>query len=71
MRDLFNAILLIGLFALLGLFIKVNADFAEYQSKVEVEKYDNEKRLEKMEKEIRILKTDLYLNVNGFEGGNE
>ena len=62
------------LFLILGitsLYIKVSYDFEDYKKEVAVEKYENEKRLEEMEKDIRILKTDSYINTNGFEGGQE
>lgn len=29
------------------------------------------RRIEELEKEVRLLKTDLYIAQNGFEGGTE
>ncbi len=61
------------LFLMLGitlLYIKVSCDFEDYKVQVATEKWETEKRFEQVEKDIRILKMDSYINTNGFEGGS-
>ena len=61
------------LFLMLGitlLYIKVSCDFEDYKVQVATEKFETEKRFEQLEKDVRILKMDSYINTNGFEGGS-
>ena len=61
------------LFLMLGitlLYIKVSCDFEDYKEQVAIEKFETEKRFEELEKDVRILKMDSYINTNGFEGGS-
>ncbi len=67
MRNVFYTAVLLLLFVLAGLLVKVNCDFEDYKKQVAVERIKNEERLAEMEKDIRILKTDSYVNTNGFE----
>ena len=70
-----NNIYYVGIILLIvgltGLYYKAYDDLEEYKAQVAIEKWETEKRIEQMEKEIRILKTDSYINTNGFEGGQE
>ena len=34
----------------------------------EKERAENKSQIERLEKEVRIMQTDLYLHINGFEG---
>ena len=34
----------------------------------EIERAENKARIEQLEKEIRIMQTDLYIYLNGYEG---
>ncbi len=67
MRNIFYTAVLLLVFVLAGLFVKVNCDFEDYKKQVAIENVKNEERLAEMEKDIRILKTDSYVNTNGFE----
>lgn len=71
MKNLLLVLLLFVILGTTGLYIKVVRDLEDYKVQVAIEKFENEKRLEQMEKDIRILKTDSYINTNGFEGGIE
>ena len=70
-KNLFYFLLLFLIFGITGLYIKVSFDLEEYKIQIANEKWEQEKRIEQMEKDIRILKTDSYINTNGFEGGIE
>ena len=71
MKNLLYILLLFLILGMTGLVVKVNCDLEDYMSQVAIERYENKKRLEKIEKDIRILQTDSYINTNGFEGGEE
>lgn len=68
MKNILYTGLLLLLVVLAGMFIKINLDFDEYQRQTKISKYEYDKRLEELEKDIRILKMDSYINTNGFEG---
>ena len=69
MKNLCYVGILLIMLGITLLYIKVSCDFEDYKVQVAIEKFENEKRLEQMEKDIRILKMDSYINTNGFEGG--
>ena len=70
MKNLLYILLLVLILGMAGVVVKVNCDLEDYMSQIAIERYENEKRLEQMEKDIRILKTDSYINEYGFEGGS-
>lgn len=70
MKNIFYVGILLTIVGLTGLYLKAYNDLEDYKVQVAIEKYENEKRLEQMEKDIRILKMDSYINTNGFEGGS-
>ena len=59
------------IFGITGLYIKVSYDLEDYKSQVAIEKWETEKRIAELEKDIRILQMDSYINTNGFEGGEQ
>jgi len=67
-RNIFYTAVLLLLFVLAGLFIKIECDLEDYKKQLDIKTYEYEKRFDAAEKDIRILKTDSYINTNGFEG---
>ena len=65
----------IGLiFLLIGsicLGIKFNLDLEDFQTQVAIERSIQNKKIEELEKEIRILKTDINTIQYGFESEEE
>jgi hypothetical protein len=52
--------------------VDVSSQYREIEIKLQTEKFNNEQRCNELEKEIRVLKQDIYLLQNGFEsGGNK
>ena len=60
-------------FCLLLILFKVDSVFEAdcIRKEWEIERAENKARIEQLEKEIRIMQTDLYLYLNGYEGGLE
>ena len=71
MKNLLIFLMLFILIGIAGMFFKMNCDLEDYKKQVAFENFEKEKRLAEMEKDIRILKTDSYINTNGFEGEKE
>ena len=57
-------------FCLLLILFKVDSVFEadRVRKEWEKERAGNKARIEQLEKEIRIMQTDLYLYINGYEG---
>ena len=57
-------------FCLLLILFKVDSVFEadRVRKEWEKERAGNKTRIEQLEKEIRIMQTDLYLYINGYEG---
>jgi len=70
MKNLLFVLLLFLILGTTGLYIKVVRDLEDYKVQVGIEKFETEKRFEELEKDVRILKMDSYINTNGFEGGS-
>lgn len=70
MRNLLFVLLLFLILGTTCLYIKVVRDLEDYKVQVAIEKFETEKRFEELEKDVRILKMDSYINTNGFEGGS-
>ena len=68
MKNIFYFLILFLILGLSGLFIKISIDFEEYKIQIANEKWEQEKRIKEIEKNMRILKMDLYIKENGFEG---
>ncbi len=49
------------------LYTKLICDLEEFEGQVAVERYENKKKIEELEKEIRILKTDIDIMQYGYE----
>lgn len=49
------------------LYTKLIVDFEEFQCQVADERYETKKKIEELEKEIRILKTDIDIMQYGYE----
>ena len=71
MRNLLDVFILLLMFVLVGLFVKINCDFEDFKKQADYEAYKSEKRIAELEKDIRILQMDSYINTNGFEGGEQ
>lgn len=54
-----------------GVKVKLTIDRQEHYRELEAYNAIQDKRIEALEKEVRLLKTDLYMAQNGFEGGTE
>lgn len=61
------ALFIILLFLPIVLYTKLIVDFEEFENQVAVERYENKKKVDELEKEIRILKTDIDIMQYGFE----
>lgn len=68
MKSLFYVCVFLLSIGVALLYINIRCDLEDYKVQVEIEKYESEKRIAELEKDIRILKTDSYINTNGFEG---
>lgn len=57
-------------FLLLLILFKVDSVFEtdRIRKEWERERVENKSQIEQLEKEIRIMQTDLYLHLNGYEG---
>ena len=64
---------IILLFLPVTLYIKLICDFEYFQELIKIEKFEQNKKIEELEKEIRILKTDINIIQYGYESeeGNE
>lgn len=49
------------------LYTKLICDFEDFQELSAVEKFEQNKKIEELEKEIRILKTDINIIQYGYE----
>lgn len=68
MKNLMTYILfLILLFLPVVLYTKLICDFEDFQESTKLEKFEQNKKIEELEKEIRMLKTDVYVIQYGFE----
>lgn len=66
------AILLVALYFLpIVLYLDLITTRQEDNNKLAFEKVMTDKRLEELEKDVRILQMDSYINTNGFEGGEQ
>ena len=68
MRNLLDVLILLLLFVIVGLFVKINYDLEDFKVQSDYEAYKSEQRIAELEKDIRILQMDSYINTNGFEG---
>lgn len=69
MRDLFSLALLLFCLGLMVILYKNNVAFDQTVREYELQKKVYQAEKETLEKEIRLLKTDIYILENGFEGG--
>ena len=56
---------------ILLVFVESETTHTNIQETVNIDRQLSKARIEKLEQEIRLLKTDLYIMQNGYEGGNE
>lgn len=65
--DYFFVLCLLACTVLLGiLFTDTQAKYYEYRKETEAQLSEKDIKIEQLEKEIRLLKTDLNLKENGF-----
>lgn len=67
MRNWFTVALLLYCLALMTLLFKNNEAYDQMVREYESEKQIYQDNKESLEKEIRLLKTDIYILENGFE----
>lgn len=66
--DYFFVLCILACAVLFGiLFTDTQAKYYEYRIEAEAKLGEREARIEQLEKEIRLLKTDLDIKENGFE----
>lgn len=53
------------------LYTKLICDFEDFEELTAVERFEQNKKIEELEKEIRILKTDVNIIKYGFESEEE
>ena len=51
------------------LFIKITADFKDFEAEFQNERMIQNKNIEQLEMEIRLLKQDIFILENGYEVG--
>ena len=71
MKKIFNLLLVLILLILsiiTCLYIKLISDYKELCIQIKTQEFQNNEQLEKLNKEIRLLKMDVYINTYGFEG---
>lgn len=72
LNDLATVLLLFVVFFLpIILYTKLIVDFEELENEFAAERVIKDKRIEELEKEIRILKTDINVIYYGFENEEE
>ena len=70
-EDFVLFILIAMLFLPIILYTKLICDFEDFEEQTAVERYEQNKKIEELEKEIRILKTDIDVIYYGFESEEE
>ena len=71
MKNSFYLGLIFMLLGLIFLEIKFNIDVEDLKHEFEVERITKDRKIEELEKEIRILKTDVSIIQYGFESEEE
>lgn len=71
MRDKFTIALLLLCLTLMTIQFKNKEAFDQTIREYEIERQKLQDVKEALEKEIRLLKTDIYILENGFEGENQ
>ena len=66
-EDFWLLVLIAMLFLPIILFTKVICDFEDFEERAAVERYEQNKKIEELEKEIRLIKTDVHIIRYGFE----
>lgn len=64
-------LVIILLFLPVILYTKLIVDYEELENRIETVNFEKNKKIEELEKEIRILKTDIYIIQYGFESEEE
>lgn len=65
--DCFFVLCLLACAVLFGILLTdTQAKFYEYKKETEAQLCEKDIRIEQLEKEVRLLKTDLHLKENGF-----
>ena len=67
MRRFFDAWVLIFILLLIVMYLNMNTAFREMEAECEVREMIHQQEKEELEKEIRLLKTDIDILQNGFE----
>ena len=64
-------LVIILLFLPVILYTKLIVDYEELENRIETVNFEKNKKIEELEKEIRILKTDINIIQYGFESEEE
>ena len=67
MRRFFDAWVLIFILLLIVMYLNMNTAFREMEAECEAKEVVHQQEKEELEKEIRLLKTDINILQNGFE----
>ena len=67
MRRFFDAWVLIFILLLVAIYLNMNTAFREMEAECEAKEAIHQQEKEELEKEIRLLKTDINMLQNGFE----
>ena len=71
MKNSFYIALIFILLGLIGVIVRFNLLLEDFQTQVAAEKIIQNEKIEELEKEIRILKTDVHIIQYGFESDKE
>ena len=71
MGKIFDIALLLFCLGLLAIDFKNSEDFRKLEGNMIAEGKIKDRRIEELEKEVRLLKTDMRIMEYGFEGGKE
>lgn len=64
-------LVIILLFLPVVLYAKLIVDYEELENRIETVNFEKNKKIEELEKEIRILKTDIHIINYGYESEEE
>ena len=70
MNKIFDIALLLFAFALTVMYVHLSEDYRELETQNKLDRAMQTVEYEKIRKEIRLLKTDLYILQNGYEEEN-
>ena len=67
MKHFFSCVVLLLIVIMLLFGIEVTTRCKETETKLQIVEYEKEQEIEELRKEIRLLKTDVFIMQKGFE----